>query len=374
MAARNHVKWKQIPGQIRSGEYVDSRIYSDENIFKKEMKTIFSKVWIPVCHESEILEPYRFRTTTIAGVPVMVVRDKDDVVHALANTSERRPSGRIELEEGFKDIPDYLHCDVKYGGFVWVTLNENPPTMEDWVDGSFDCMEKSLNAEPLDVFYYHKAIIPCNYKLWHDTNSEFYHDYLHYHNRITGFNESYFARENKCFNNGHVNVGSFEVQYDNYDGFESREELSFPHLPTNHWEMIDMFPGINFNLRGSALRVDVMTPLSPNKVMIEFRGLGLKSDTDKERLIRQRHHNSIWGPFGRNLHEDLIAVSTQQGTMHNHAEPRRILHGRHENNTIHDEVGMRHFYDEWGKWVDLWPGDPSMTYSEGQSFELEKAA
>ena len=362
MPARNHTKWNQVPGKLQSGEYVDSRIYSDENIFKEEMRKIFSKVWIPVCHESELPEPDRFRTTTIAGVPILVVRDVEGKIHALANTSERRPSGKIESEVGFLDLPDYLYCEIKFGGFVWVTLNDNPPTMEEWVDGSFDCMKESLNAEPLDVFHYHKAIIPCNYKLWHDTNSEFYHDYLHYHNRITGFNDSYFARENKCFNNGHVNVGSFEVQYDNYDGFESREELSFPHLPTNHWEMIDMFPGINFNLRGSALRVDVMTPLSPDKVMIEFRGLGLKSDTPKERLIRQRHHNSIWGPFGRNLHEDLLAVTTQQGTMHDHAEPRRILHGRHENATIHDEIGMRHYYDEWGKWMNINPSDPVNSY------------
>lgn len=357
MPARNHTKWNEIPGQIKSGEYVDSRIYSDPEIFKQEIKKIFSKVWVPVCHESEIEQVKSFRTSTIANVPIMVVRDTSGV-KAFQNIVERRPRGMVEA------MPDTysLHCDVKFGGFVWVTLNDDPPTIEDWVDGSFDCMKESLNSEPLDVFHYHKAIIPCNYKLWHDTNSEFYHDYLHYHNRITGFNDSYFARQNKCFNNGHVNVGSFEVQYDNYEGFESREELSFPHLPTNHWEMIDMFPGINFNLRGSALRVDVMTPLSPDKVMIEFRGLGLKSDTDEQRLIRQRHHNSIWGPFGRNLHEDLLAVTTQQGTMHEHAEHRRILHGRHENETIHDEVGMRHYYDEWGKWMNINPGNPQEQY------------
>ena len=357
MPARNLARWNTIPGKIQDGEYVDSRIYSDENIFKEEIKKIFSKVWIPVCHESEIPEINNFRTSSIANVPIIVVRDTDDV-KAFSNMIERRPRGTVDMMPNTYS----LHCDVKFGGFVWVTLNENPPTLEDWVDGSFDCMKESLNAEPLDVFHYHKAIIPCNYKLWHDTNSEFYHDYLHYHNRVTGFNDSYFARENKCFNNGHVNVGSFEVQYDNYDGFESREELSFPYLPTNHWEMIDMFPGINFNLRGSALRVDVMTPLSPDKVMIEFRGLGLKRDTPEERVIRQRHHNSIWGPFGRNLHEDLIAVTTQQGAMHGSADPRRILHGRHENNTIHDEVGMRHFYDEWGKWMNINPSKPDEAY------------
>ena len=359
MPARNHVKWKQVPGQLKEGEYVDSRIYSDPEIFKKEINTIFSKVWVPVCHESEIPEINQFRTTTIANVPVIIHRASDGEVSAYGNTIERRPRGVLE------DTPpgQKIRCEVKLGGFVWANLDEDASTVEEWVDGAFDCMKESLNAEPLDIFHYHKAIIPCNYKLWHDTNSEFYHDYLHYHNRITGFNDSYFARENKCFNNGHVNVGSFEVQYDQYEGFESREELSFPHLPTNHWEMIDMFPGINFNLRGSALRVDVMTPLSPDKVMIEFRGLGLKKDTKEERLIRQRHHNSIWGPFGRNLHEDLLAVSTQQGTMHNDAEVRRILHGRHENNTIHDEVGMRHYYDEWGKWMNMNPGNPEEVYA-----------
>tara|TARA_B100001123_G_C15345902_1_gene1037172 strand:- start:7132 stop:8271 length:1140 start_codon:yes stop_codon:yes gene_type:complete len=357
MPARNLAKWNTVPGKLQDGEYVDSRIYSDEDIFNKELKTIFSKVWIPVCHESELPETFSFRTSSIAKVPVIVVRDKNEV-KAFSNMIERRPRGVLDV------MPDTysLHCDVKFGGFVWVTLNENPPTIEEWVDGSFDCMKESLNAEPLDVFHYHKAIIPCNFKLWHDTNSEFYHDYLHFHNRVTGFNDSYFARENKCFNNGHVNVGSFEVQYDQYEGFESREELSFPYLPTNHWEMIDMFPGINFNLRGSALRVDVMTPLSPDKVMIEFRGLGLKKDTPEERLVRQRHHNSIWGPFGRNLHEDLLAVTTQQGSMHSSADPRRILHGRHENNTIHDEVGMRHFYDEWGKWMNINPSKPTEEY------------
>ena len=62
MPARNHTKWKQVPGQLKAGEYVSSKIYSDEKIFKQEMKKIFSKVWVPVCHESELPEPDRFRT------------------------------------------------------------------------------------------------------------------------------------------------------------------------------------------------------------------------------------------------------------------------------------------------------------------------
>ena len=105
----------------------------------------------------------------------------------------------------------------------------------------------------------------ANYKLWHDTNCEFYHDFMHYHNRVTGFNDAYFARKNEAFDHGHVVVGTFEVNYEKYEGFDSRAALSFPHLPPNQWYMIDLFPGMNFNLRGSALRCDIVTPLAPGQ-------------------------------------------------------------------------------------------------------------
>ena len=131
------------------------------------------------------------------------------------NLPIRQPAGFLTRTDFLGDAP--IRSEVKYGGFVWVTLNEDmDKTVEEWAAGAFDCMQKSLDAEPLEVFHYHKAIIPCNYKLWHDTNSEFYHDYLHYHNRVTGFNDSYFARKNIGFDNGHVNVGSFEVHSVSY--------------------------------------------------------------------------------------------------------------------------------------------------------------
>ena len=43
--------------------------------------------------------------------------------------------------------------------------------------------------------------------------------------------------------------------------------------------------------------------------MIEFRGFGLKKDTPQERKTRIEHHNTIWGPMGRNLHEDLLGIT-----------------------------------------------------------------
>ena len=359
MPPRNHKSWLAQPNV----ESISSIAYNSQEIFAQEQEQIFSKVWVPMCHKSEMPEPGNFRTTQIAGQNVIAVNNGDSIKSYLNTGKFNTPSGTMTRVEFLMDDYTPLYTEVKHGGMVWTTLNKNPTqTVEQWTAGAFDCIADAIDTEEMEVFHYHKAVIDTNYKLWHDTNSEFYHDFMHYFNRVSGFNDEYFARKNIPFDNGHVNVSSFTVNYEEYDGFEDRGELSFPNLPPNQWYMVDLFPGYNFNLRGSAYRSDSVTPLGPNRVLIEFRGYGLKKDTKEERLTRIKHHNSIWGPFGRNLHEDLIGVAGQGTTMRVGTENRRILHGRHENGTIHDEVGMRHYYTAWGDMLGVDPANPLNKY------------
>ena len=292
MPARNHKNWLKKPKDV---EYVDSRIYSDYTIYKEEIKNIFAKVWIPMCHKSELPNKGDFRTSQIAFQNVIAVNHGNEF-RVYLNPSIHTPAGSGVSTDGFVQ----LHSEVKHGGMIWTTLDTNPTmSVEQWTCGAFDCIAEAIDTEELECFHYHKAIIPTNYKLWHDTNSEFYHDFMHYFNRVTGFNDEYFARKNVPFDNGHVNVSSFTVNYTEFDKDGDRGELSFPNLPPNQWYMVDLFPGFNFNLRGSAYRSDSVTPLGPNSVLIEFRGYGLLKDTPEERATRIKHHNTIWGPFGR---------------------------------------------------------------------------
>jgi methanesulfonate monooxygenase large subunit len=389
-----------------SGEaipYVDSRIYTDRDIFEEEIEKIWKKVWLATVHESELPAPLDFRTITVAREPIVIVRGSDNKIRAFLNVCPhrgnliiRQPSGSLTVAEPSGnanrmtcmfhawqfdcfgrcvDIPrakagyqDRLKkedvaltefpCEVAHGGFVWISLNSNAGPLSEYIGQAFDIMKEELDTEPLTVFHYHKAIISSNYKLWHDTNSEFYHDYMHYFNRATSMlQKGYFERQYTAFANGHCTVGSMEVKYDAYQGAADRV-LSFPGMPRNGWKMVDLFPGATYNIRGSSLRVDTMTPIGPDRVMIEFRGLGLKRDSEDEQAQRVRDHNTIWGPFGRNLHEDLLGITGQGVSMRPGSTPRRILHGRRENNTIHDEIGMRHFYSEWSRRMGRSPSNP----------------
>ena len=207
MPPRNHKNWLAEP----KVESISSKCYNNQAIFDMEIEQIFSKVWIPICHISEMPEAGDFRTTQIANVTVLAYNTGKGV-RAYRNYGVLQPSGTLAAP--IVTSEPKLHCEVKHGGMVWVTLDPNPTqSVEEWTAGAFDCIADAIDTEELEVFHYHKAVIPTNYKLWHDTNSEFYHDFMHYFNRVTGFNDEYFARKNIAFDNGHVNVSSFTVVF-----------------------------------------------------------------------------------------------------------------------------------------------------------------
>jgi methanesulfonate monooxygenase large subunit len=379
--SRSAPQWDSKPS-LPSTHYVDPALYTDAQIFSEEKEKIFAKSWIIACHESEIPEKYDYRTFSHpADRNLFSVRGDDNKIRTFFNVCPHRgntilyaPSGNakhlvcifhafaFDSNGNCVDIPrekagyqdrlckaDFglreVRSEVGFGGFVYVNLSDDAPSLADFIGHALDGMMPSIEAEPLEVFSFHRATVDTNFKLWHDTNSEFYHDYMHYHNRQTSMLQAgYFDRKYTAFPNGHAQVGDQVVNYEAYEGFKGRD-LTFPHMQQNQWKMVDLFPGMTYNLRGSSLRIDTLMPISATKVIVEYRGLGLLRDTPEERAQRTHDYNSIWGPFGRNLHEDLLGVMGQ-GQSLGHGQT-YIVQGREENSTIHDEMGMRHFYAEW---------------------------
>ena len=174
MPPRNHANWLKKPVV----ESISSTAYNCPEIFAQEQERIFSKVWVPICHISEMYKQGDFRTSQIAGVNVLAY-NTGKRVHAWRNYGVSQPSGTFKAPVVTSEPK--LHCEVKHGGMVWVTLDPNPTqSVEEWTAGAFDCIADAIDTEEMEVFHYHKAVIDTNYKLWHDTNSEFYHDFMHY--------------------------------------------------------------------------------------------------------------------------------------------------------------------------------------------------
>ena len=90
MPPRNHKNWLATPNV----EYISSECYNNADIFAQEQERIFSKVWVPMCHISEMYNELDYRTTQIAGVNV-IAYNTGNGVRAYRNYGSWAPSGTL---------------------------------------------------------------------------------------------------------------------------------------------------------------------------------------------------------------------------------------------------------------------------------------
>jgi methanesulfonate monooxygenase large subunit len=380
-------EWDSAPG-LPDTHYVDNRIYTDEEIFREEQEKIFSRVWKFCCHESELPEPGDFRTTTIAGMPVIIVRGVDRAVRAFYNACPHRgaplarePSGNAQYFTclfhhwtfdsdgaclGISKPEGYAHCGLDagdcnlrqvraevHGGLVFCNLDDDAPSFDEHYGKALTSVADVLDAGPLEVFHFHRAVLPTNWKLWVATNCEVYHAFLHVVNRQTSFNSpGYFDRSATLFPGGHHAFTPADIAYDRYrQGGRnwSLRDLTLPGMRPNEFRVANFFPDLMINIRASTMRLDCVTPLSATEVAVEFRGLGVKGESEENRRTRINNHNQFWGPFGRNLPEDSIASVSQMRAMRRGASRYSII-ARDDNGApaMNDEP-MRAYYREWSR-------------------------
>ena len=327
--------------------------------FIEEQSRIFKNTWVPVCHESELPDPYDFRTSSIGNENVIICRAPDGKVNALLNVCphrgmliERRPQGsflegqasgnpkRITCmfhawqfdmrgncvyvareKEGYQDrfCKDdaglrRLRCEVNYGGFVWVNMNDQPAVfLEEWAGAAFSAIEAEICSEPLEVVHYHKEVVDTGYQQLMSQDFE----------SIAGD-----ANAN-MFNYGHIVTRHGEVE--NSDASQPR---SFPSPESVQSSSVRLFPGFAFHLDGPTLNVATITPLNDSQVMIEHRGLAPKADSEEERRLRSKHYNAKFGPF----------------RLQKMPESNESKSGRVEENGL-----FIHYNNEWLRWMDKHP-------------------
>ena len=102
MPSRSAEAWARSPS-IPDSHYVSGLVYSDEGVLADEKRELFGKVWQFVCHDSELPEPFDYRTVEPAGVPLVLVRGADGSIRTFLNVCSHRgarlvnePSGNAE--------------------------------------------------------------------------------------------------------------------------------------------------------------------------------------------------------------------------------------------------------------------------------------
>lgn len=381
--ARSDNPWERLP----TTHYVDNRVYCDPEVFEVEQEKIFSRVWKFACCDSEVAQPYDFRTTKVARIPLVIVRGPDSVIRAFVNSCSHRGAKLVEEPSGSTrrfeclfhrwsydtrgkciDIPreeayhrvgiEKAHCGLKQvrcevrHGFVFVNLDDNASPLEEFLGGCLSVYDDVFSEAELEVFHYHEQIVHANWKHWQETNMELYHEYLHVLNRNTGMtNPEYFRRTWHSYGNGHVSIDPWLVKYEGMPGMKSRSEFMLPGLKPDEFRLLDIFPDVMLNCRTSVIRMDTQIPIAPDKTVVQYRGLGVKGEPHEVRRHRIKQHAQVWGPFGRNLPEDSIAAEQQQKTMG--TASKFSLIAREEDGLTQDDIPLRMFYREWERLTGL---------------------
>lgn len=69
---------------------VNSRAYTDPDLFEREMELIFERSWVFLAHESQLPQPNDYLTTRLGRQPVVVCRDSDGELRAFLNRCRHR--------------------------------------------------------------------------------------------------------------------------------------------------------------------------------------------------------------------------------------------------------------------------------------------
>ncbi|MCD5422698.1 aromatic ring-hydroxylating dioxygenase subunit alpha [Rhodococcus pyridinivorans] len=193
---------------------IDRRIFTDQDIFDQEMREIFGRAWLFLCHESQIPKAGDFVEAPMGRDNVLVVRQKDKTIRALLNTCSHRGNAVCRAEEGnTKNFMCTYHgwtfdlggklvgvpgLDTFYGdnldksklglrqvaqldsykGFVFGTFDPDAPPLYDFL-GATGRLGMDLIAERGEdmeiVPGIQKFVIDCNWKFTVDNLFDWYH-------------------------------------------------------------------------------------------------------------------------------------------------------------------------------------------------------
>lgn len=384
MPARSAAAWEAGP-DIPATHFVSGLVYTDEAVFEDEKRHIFGKTWQLACHESELPEPFDFRTFEVAGQPLVAVRGGDGRIRTFLNVCSHRgarlvqePAGNAERFTCFYHLWSYdtagacvdipradgfresglkqedcglraVRTETKLG-LVFINLDDGAKPLDDYFGESFKTFEPVMGSGDLEVFHFHRAVLDANWKAWIETNLDLYHELMHVTLRKTQVAAGNMEdRQFYTFANGHAEIGGVRANYKGYKGWGGRDAAkSLPSLDPDDLLVAQVFPNSTVLTRGTVMRIDTVLPLGPDKALLECRGIGRKGDSTEDRLMRIGHHNAYWGPFGRNVPEDAIAAERCDASFRPGAARHQII-ARDEDGHGQDDALLRNFYAEWGR-------------------------
>ncbi|SDN70675.1 SRPBCC family protein [Ensifer sp. YR511] len=195
-------------------------VYTSEDFLARETETIFAKEWICVGRSSSLAKPGDYLTYDLAGQPVVVLRDKENVLRAFSNVCLHRMSTLLEgsgnkrlivcpyhawtygLDGRLRGAPfmaettgfckdDYvlptIRCE-EWLGWVYITLDSDRPSLASTL-GTVEKMIAQYEVENYVECFRETHVWDTNWKVLAENFMESYHLPVCHANTVGGFSK-----------------------------------------------------------------------------------------------------------------------------------------------------------------------------------------
>ncbi len=192
---------------------IDRKIFSDREIYERELEQIFARAWNFMCHESQIPKPGDFFCNFIGEESVIATRDRTGQLQVFLNTCRHRGNAVCRADSGhasafmctyhgwtygldgkLKGVPgfrDFYHGELdkeqwglisagkveSYKGFVFATMDPDAPDLDEYLGpvGRMAMDQIAARGDLMVVDGIQKNIFDCNWKIPTENNYDWYH-------------------------------------------------------------------------------------------------------------------------------------------------------------------------------------------------------
>jgi phenylpropionate dioxygenase-like ring-hydroxylating dioxygenase large terminal subunit len=395
-----------MPTSAEPPRTIERKIYLDRAIFDRELETVFTRTWQYVGQAAELGAPGDFLSATIAGQPVLILRDEQLRLRAFFNTCSHRgaelTSGRCgntgralrcmyhgwtyDLQGRLTGVPyreaygqrfDAQAYGLKpikvetFAGMMFVSIDPEIDSLERYLGEAAPYLKKYCDNQ--EVIGRIRWTYEGNWKLWHENFADNYHpEFTHHWVRDAQFGYAN-QGENRQLDLGHglltwpqqpLHLDRLAAGLKKASGLEvdptKNPEYDFPPFAIDEAEpdaVLTLFP--NFDLQyffgGAVVILEVETPLAANRTMVEMLSLAPIGEPEQARRWRLERSAGIQASSGKISGDDTEALARCQRGATVRAVPFSNLdrgQARGKIGQARDEYSLRSFYAEWNRQVN----------------------
>jgi phenylpropionate dioxygenase-like ring-hydroxylating dioxygenase large terminal subunit len=367
---------------------ISHRVYTDDEVYQRELREIFGRQWVFVGLELEIPEPGDYKTTWLGEVPVIVLRDNDGKIRVYENVCLHRgakllkkPCGKakamtcvyhrwsfgldgrllgVGLPDGYPDDfkkEDYNLSETRvetYCGMIFASYNTDIQPLADYLGDFRAVADELLNHGQLVFTGFQRYHVKANWKLFVENTIDAYHPGM-LHVAImrdrSGVKWTDVTGTNTKFPNGHTESRWPLTVLDPKD-WNPRTDLplTLGKGRQKGWNRVtSIFPNVMLLQIEDILTIRQLIPRGRGEVDVICYNFALEGESEEAIKHRAWVTSGQFGIAGVASLDDKIVMESVQETAKARYESTVLLRGDRDLTVgaPTSETGLRGFYEMW---------------------------